>query len=54
VHKCSVHIKMFEKRANNLQCVILNQKRQKGVSVTTEGKIGDSVFVPVHTIQTYK
>jgi hypothetical protein len=45
---------MFEKRANILQYVILNWKRPKGVSVTTEGKIGEGIFVPTHTMKTCK
>jgi len=54
VPNCSFRIKMFEKSANSLHYVILDRKRPKGVSVTSEGKIGEGMFVPVHTMQTYK
>ena len=41
------------KMSNSLQYVILNRKRPKGVSVTTEGKIGKGISLPVHTMQTF-
>jgi hypothetical protein len=54
VPKSSVNIKMFEKRANSLQYVIPNRISQKGVSVTTDEKNCEDIFLPVHTMQTYK